>query len=101
VYKSANRKTAIETTLKVKASLAAGLAGVFGAPHVGSGRKEFKGEGEAYLVPLPFLCTFRHLAQRALWAAASFLRLAGDIVRPFWALIETTFCPLRFAHRAR
>ena len=48
-----------------------------------------------------FFCAFRHLAQRAFWAAMIRLRAAGDIVRPLRAAIETTFCPFTFAHRAR
>jgi hypothetical protein len=48
-----------------------------------------------------FLCAFRHFAQRAFWAATILLRAAGDIVRPLRPTIETTFCPLLLAHRAR
>ena len=58
--------------------------------------------GQRYLIfryTLP--CTFRHLAQRAFWAATILLRAAGDIVRPLRPTIEKTFCPLLLAHRAR
>jgi len=47
-----------------------------------------------------YFCALRHFAHRAFWAAAIFLRAAGDIVRPLRAVIETTL-PLAFAQRAR
>ena len=47
-----------------------------------------------------YFCALRHFAHRAFWAAAIFLRAAGDIVRPLRAVIETTL-PFAFAQRAR
>jgi hypothetical protein len=49
---------------------------------------------ELALLCLPPLCP------ACSWATATFLRFAGDIVL-LRAVIETTFFPLSFAHRAR